>query len=54
MRHELEACGALQATQTDAARHTDLALAALAAANAAEPAGSLLQTLSRQMLGRRR
>jgi geranylgeranyl diphosphate synthase type I len=54
MRRELEGCGALQATQTDAARHTDLALSALAEANPAEPAGSLLQTLSRQMLGRQR
>jgi geranylgeranyl diphosphate synthase type I len=54
MRHELETCGALQATQADAGKHTDLALAALAEANAAEPAGSLLQTLSRQMLGRQR
>jgi geranylgeranyl diphosphate synthase type I len=54
MRQELESCGALQATQADAARHTDLALSALADANPAEPAGSLLQALSLQMLGRQR
>ncbi len=54
MRRELEGCGALQATQADAASHTNLALSALAEASPAEPAGSLLQSLSRQMLGRQR
>lgn len=54
MRQELESCGALQTTEADAAQHTDLALAALAEAHPAEPAGALLQALSRQMLGRKR
>jgi geranylgeranyl diphosphate synthase type I len=54
MRRELENCGALLATETEASRHTELALAALAGAKPAEPAGSLLETLARQMLGRQR
>jgi geranylgeranyl diphosphate synthase type I len=54
MRQELENCGALHATQEDTAKHTDLALSALDEASPAEPAGSLLQALSRQMLGRQR
>jgi geranylgeranyl diphosphate synthase type I len=54
MRAELESCGALEHTQADAARYTDLALSALAEASPAEPAGSLLQSLTRQMLGRQR
>lgn len=54
MRQILEACGALQATQAAAAEHTELALSALAEANPAEPAASLLGNLSRQMLGRER
>jgi geranylgeranyl diphosphate synthase, type I len=54
MRHELEGCGALQATQADASRHTDLALAALADAHPVDPAGAQLSTLAVQMLGRQR
>ena len=54
MRLELESCGALESTRADAARYTDLALTALAEAAPAEPAGSLLQALARQMLGRQR
>ncbi len=52
MRNELEACGSLEATQTAAAGHTERALTALADADPAEPGGSLLESLSRQMLGR--
>ena len=52
MRLELESCGALQATQAAAADHTALALGALVKANPAEPAATLLESLSRQMLGR--
>jgi geranylgeranyl diphosphate synthase type I len=52
MRQELESCGALQATQSAAADHTGRALDALAEADPAQPAGPLLENLSRQMLGR--
>ena len=52
MKRELQACGALQATQAAAAEHTGLALSALALASPAEPAGPLLEILARQMLGR--
>lgn len=54
MRGELERCGALEATRMEAARHTDLALAALAEADLVPPAGDLLRNLSLQMLGRQR
>ena len=54
LRLELETCGALQATQMAAAEHTALALSALTEANPAEPAASLLESLSNQMLGRQR